>query len=265
MPSDVTGSTTTPPAAPLRLCLITDDPLLVTAVQLSCPPPHELWVFGWQALGGPQHTLSEQGQQLLEAARQASAVLVDWQLAQAPLINTLGFYLRRQATAPLIALCRTGPEAQIAALVAGADAALTFPLQPALIQAHQVAYQRLVRDLRLETTAATLPRDVRQVGRLRLDRTAHRFFIDDQEVEVTPREFALLDFLLSRPGVACSRHEILAHVWGITFDTGTNMVDVYMYFLRRKLEAHGLKNVIRTIRGYGYRLDLPAEPPEKTA
>lgn len=265
MPNESNPSAITPPTSPLRLCLITDDPLLAAAVHLSCPPPHELQVFGWQALGDPQRALSEQGQHLLKAARQAAAVLVDWQMAQAPLINMLGFYLRRQATAPLIALCRTGPEAQIAALVAGADAALTFPLQPALIQAHQVAYQRLVRDLRLDVTAAIFPHDVRQVGRLRLDRTAHRFFIDNQEVEVTPREFALLDFLLSRPGIACSRHEILAHVWGITFDTGTNMVDVYMYFLRRKLEAHGLKNIIQTIRGYGYRLDLPAETSEKNA
>lgn len=265
MPSNTIASPlpTATASEPLRLFLITDDPLLVTAVQLSCPPPHTVQVFSLKALSNPNRTLSEQGHALLQAACEASAVLVDWQLAMAPLINTLGFYLRQQGVAPLIALYRSGPDAQIAALVAGADAALTLPLQPALIQAHQIAYRRLVRDVRTAIAAPNAPL-VQQVGRLRLDRAAHRFFVDNQEVEVTPREFALLDFLLSRANIACSRQEILAHVWGLNFDTGTNMVDVYMHFLRRKLEAYGLKNIIRTIRGYGYRLDLPIAEEKKS-
>jgi DNA-binding response OmpR family regulator len=265
MPSDAAGSPlpTATASESLRLFLVTDDPLLVTAVQLSCPSPHAVQVFSLKALVSPNRTLSAQGHAMLQAAHEASAVLIDWQLALAPIINTLGFYLRQQGMAPLIALCRSAPEAQIAALIAGADAALTLPLQPALIQAHQIAYRRLVRDVRAAISTPNVSA-IQQVGRLRLDRAAHRFSIDDQEVEVTPREFALLDFLLSRAGIACSRQEILAHVWGLNFDTGTNMVDVYMHFLRRKLEAYGLKNIIRTLRGYGYRLDLPEVKEKKS-
>ena len=84
-----------------------------------------------------------------------------------------------------------------------------------------------------------------------------RLFVNDQEVQLTPREYSLLDFLLQRHDELCSRDEILARVWGINFDTGTNMVDVYIYFLRRKLTAHGFGGEIHTVRGYGYRLDAP--------
>jgi DNA-binding response OmpR family regulator len=83
--------------------------------------------------------------------------------------------------------------------------------------------------------------------------------VNDAEVQLTPREYSLLDFLLSRPERLCTRDEILNRVWGINFDTGTNMVDVYMYFLRRKLEAHEAAGMIQTVRGRGYRLALSSD------
>lgn len=94
-----------------------------------------------------------------------------------------------------------------------------------------------------------------QVGPLRLDQAAYRFLIDDEEVELTPKEFDLLFYLMGRCGEACTRDEILDAVWGIDFDTGTNMVDGYIYFLRKKLDVHGLKGMIKTVRGRGYRLE----------
>jgi DNA-binding response OmpR family regulator len=75
-----------------------------------------------------------------------------------------------------------------------------------------------------------------------------------------PREFALLSYLMDHPDEACTRDQILDAVWGIDFDTGTNMVDVYMHFLRKKLEAHGIKGIIQTIRGRGYRLAVQTAP-----
>ena len=69
------------------------------------------------------------------------------------------------------------------------------------------------------------------------------------------REFDLLAYLAARAGACCSRDEILADVWGIDFETGTNTVDVFVYALRRKLRAAGLPGLIQTVRGAGYRLD----------
>ena len=93
------------------------------------------------------------------------------------------------------------------------------------------------------------------IGDLTIDFDSHRFFVDGEELELTPKEFGLLAFLMARPGTACSRDEILDSVWGINFETGTNMVDVYMHFVRRKLESVGKKKVIQTVRGLGYRFD----------
>ena len=106
---------------------------------------------------------------------------------------------------------------------------------------------------------STLPlgHDILQFGPLRLDRTAHRFYVNGEEAELTPREFTLLEYLTEHHDTLLTRDQILVKVWGINFDTGTNMVDVYMYFLRRKLEARGVKKMIQTVRGHGYRLVLP--------
>ncbi len=93
------------------------------------------------------------------------------------------------------------------------------------------------------------------VGPLRLDLKAFCFFVHGEEVELTPKEFDLLRYLMQHAGAVRSRDQILDEVWGLDFDTGTNMVDVYMHFLRKKLEAHGLKGMIQTIRGRGYRLE----------
>ncbi|GIV60487.1 MAG: hypothetical protein KatS3mg043_1576 [Rhodothermaceae bacterium] len=93
-------------------------------------------------------------------------------------------------------------------------------------------------------------------GPLRLDVDGFRFFIHEREVELTPKEFDLLHYLMQHPGEVCSRDQILDAVWGLNFDTGTNMVDVYMHFVRRKLAEQGLKGVIQTVRGRGYRLQV---------
>ena len=101
-----------------------------------------------------------------------------------------------------------------------------------------------------------------QVGNLQLDTTSYRCFVGQKEVELTPKEFELLHYLMQHPEEACTRDQILEAVWGLSFDTGTNMVDVYIHFIRRKLKANGLSNVIQTVRGRGYRLVVTeAAPP----
>lgn len=250
----------------LALCLVCSDPSVEAAVRACCPPPHEITTFSRRTLVDGKNVLSSQGEAVVHAAASADAVLIDWSLDEAPAINTLCFRIRRSVLTPALMLCRGDEDVQAACLAAGADDALALPLHPPHLCAKVLAYRRLVqaaqdaRPLPPERTPgglkATTP-ETRRFGDLRLDWAAHRFFVRDEEVELTPREFALLDFLIGQAGALCTRGQILDRVWGLNFDTGTNMVDVYVYFLRKKLEAHGLEGIIQTVRGHGYRLVLP--------
>jgi DNA-binding response OmpR family regulator len=242
----------------LRLSVVTSDAAVESAVRIACPPPHEILPFPLEGLVDQQLALSDAGKRIVDAATGCHAVLVAWQFDLAPMINTLCYHVRRAMLVPVIALCRSGNEEQVAAVAAGADDTLTFPLYVPLLHARLVAYHRIAEAARVlgaQSVSTPAPEhEVRRFGPLRLDRSAHRFFVRNEEVELTPREFSLLDYLIEHAEVLCTRDQILDHVWGINFDTGTNMVDVYMYFLRRKLEARGIRGIIQTVRGYGYRL-----------
>lgn len=76
-------------------------------------------------------------------------------------------------------------------------------------------------------------------------------------VELTPREFSLLEYLLRAPGRVLTRTQILEHVWGYDFDPQTNLVDVYIQRIRRKLAEGGAEPPIETVRGVGYRIPKP--------
>lgn len=238
------------------LPLVGDDPAIEAAVRLSLPDPNALTPFPLQGVTNEQNTLSAHGQRVVEATQAAGLLLAAWQLDAAPVLNTLSYHTRRVLAGPVVALCRTPTDAA-ASLLAGADAFAFFPLDLPLLQARAVAYRRLATAAAAHAPTEPAARDVLHRPPFRLDRTAHRAFVGDHEVELTPREFDLLDFLLAHAGALCTRDQILNGVWGIEFDTGTNMVDVYMHFLRKKLDAFGARDAIQTIRGRGYRLTVP--------
>ena len=90
-------------------------------------------------------------------------------------------------------------------------------------------------------------------GDVRLDLRTRRARVRDREVLLTAREFALLETLIRHPGQVLSQGQLLSHVWGYFFDSGTNVVKVYIGCLRKKLGA----DVVETVRGMGYRLRVP--------
>ena len=92
-----------------------------------------------------------------------------------------------------------------------------------------------------------------EVGELTLDLLTREARIDGRDVPLSAREFALLAFLMRHPGQVLSRQQILNGVWGYTFDPRSNLVDVYIGYLRRKL-GDGDGSPIETVRGMGYRL-----------
>jgi DNA-binding response OmpR family regulator len=136
---------------------------------------------------------------------------------------------------------------KVSALTAGADDYLTKPF----------AFAELLARIHALIRRADL-REVSQLkaGKLRLDLLAHRAWIGDQALDLTSREFTLLHYFMRHPGQVLSRQQILDAVWDLDFDPESNIVDVYVRYLRRKISpAEG--PLITTIRGLGYRFDPP--------
>ena len=107
---------------------------------------------------------------------------------------------------------------------------------------------------RLRTTGRSEATEL-EVGSVRLDLRTRRASVDGVEVELSSREFLLAETLMRHPGQVLSREQLLSRVWGFDFDPGSNVVDVYIGYLRRKLG----RDVVETLRGAGYRLvDVPA-------
>jgi two-component system copper resistance phosphate regulon response regulator CusR len=105
--------------------------------------------------------------------------------------------------------------------------------------------------LRLRAPAESAPADELSAGDVRLDLRRRRAFAGDREVELSAREFALAEVLLRNRGAVLSREQLLSRVWGYDFDPGSNVVDVYVGYLRKKLGA----GLVTTVRGTGYRAD----------
>jgi DNA-binding response OmpR family regulator len=132
------------------------------------------------------------------------------------------------------------------ALDTGADDFLTKPFSFVVLIAHLRA---LIRRGRRERPA------VLRAGDLSLDPARHRCWRGDSEIELTPRQFSLLEFLMHQRGEVMSKSEILDHVWDYAFEGDPNIVEVYVGYLRKKIDAPFGRNAIETLRGVGYRLD----------
>lgn len=132
------------------------------------------------------------------------------------------------------------------ALDTGADDFLTKPFSYLVLVAHLRA---LIRRGSGERPA------VLSAGDLRLDPARHRCWRGCTEIDLTPRQFSLLEFLMRRAGEALSKTEILDHVWDQAFEGDLNIVEVYVGYLRRKIDAPFGRDSIQTVRLVGYRFD----------
>ncbi|MFP5252738.1 MAG: response regulator transcription factor [Actinomycetes bacterium] len=150
---------------------------------------------------------------------------------------------------PVIVLtARDSVSTTVSALEGGADDYMSKPFRFAELLAR-------VR-VRLRSGGETAPTggDALVAGPLRLDPRTRRASVEGRDVELSSREFRLAEYLARNAGQVLSREQLLDHVWGYDFDPASNVVDVYIGYLRRKLGA----SLIATIRGVGYRLDVPA-------
>jgi two-component system, OmpR family, response regulator len=148
-------------------------------------------------------------------------------------------------TPVLMLTARDGLEDRVGGLDAGADDYLTKPFEFAELLARLRA---LARRGAVERPA------VLAVGDLRLDPATHQVWRGDTEVELTPKEFAVLETFMRRPGHVLSRYELLEHAWDEEYERRSNVTDVYVRYLREKIDRPFGRASIETIRGAGYRL-----------
>jgi len=93
-------------------------------------------------------------------------------------------------------------------------------------------------------------------GPMAFDRQSLRFSVAGKEIKMTAKELAIIELLMSHPGTLFSRERILSNVWGLNMDPLTNVVDVYIGKLRKKIDGDNAESIIETVRGLGYRLNL---------
>ncbi|WP_222267311.1 response regulator transcription factor [Modestobacter marinus] len=138
---------------------------------------------------------------------------------------------------------------RVSGLDAGADDYLVKPF----------AFTELVSRVRaLIRRGSTSHQVVLRCGPLELDPTTRRVTVSGNPVELSPREFAVLELLLRRREHVVSRAEILQHVWGVSSGESSNVVDVYVKYLRDKIDRRFGTELIHTVRGAGYRLAEPS-------
>ncbi|HWL43999.1 MAG TPA: response regulator transcription factor [Ilumatobacter sp.] len=153
---------------------------------------------------------------------------------------------RRGERLPVIVLtARDGVDDTVGSLEQGADDYVTKPFR----------FEELLARIRLRVRAEPAAETtLLSAGQVTLDLRSRRATSaadgDQRTIELTAREYALLETFLRHPGQVLSRAQLLSHVWGYDFDPGSNVVDVYVRYLRRKLG----EGTIETVRGMGYRL-----------
>jgi two-component system copper resistance phosphate regulon response regulator CusR len=152
-----------------------------------------------------------------------------------------GLRARGERMPVIILTARDGVDDTVAGLEGGADDYVPKPFR----------FEELLARIRLRLRDSAAPETtVLASGSVTLDLRSRRAAVGERIVELTSREFALLETFLRHPDHVLSREQLLSHVWGYDFDPGSNVVDVYVRYLRRKLGV----DVIETVRGMGYRL-----------
>ncbi|GII85029.1 DNA-binding response regulator [Sphaerisporangium siamense] len=191
--------------------------------------------------------LAHDGEEGLHLARAGDydVVVLDIMLPRLSGYNVCKRLRAEENWVPILMLSAKDGEYDMAdGLDLGADDYLTKPF----------SYVVLVARLRaLMRRGARRRPAVLRAGDLALDPAGRTVTRGGAPIELTPREFGLLEFLMRRPGEVVAKSEILEHVWD-TYDTDPNVVEVYVGYLRRKIDAPFGRNALQTVRGAGYRL-----------
>jgi len=206
--------------------------------------------FVRQGLEGERYAVDVvvDGEQARAAANEVEydVVVLDLNLPKLDGFAVLRQLRLKRPTVPVLVLTqRTRVEDRVQCLDTGADDYLAKPF----------SFSELSARIRALLRRSHLPSEaVLTVGDLKLDRVEHRVERAGKRIELTTKEFALLEYLMRNVTRQVTRSMIIEHVWNLTFDTTTNVVDVYINYLRRKIDDGHPVKLIHTVRGVGYEL-----------
>ena len=185
----------------------------------------------------------------LQKAGPVDLILLDVGLPDMDGFEVLAEVRRSDQSTPIIMLTARGDvPSRVRGLDLGADDYLPKPFD----------FDELVARIRAQFRHQQQPQaSLLQAGDLILDLKTRKASRADRAADLTSREFALLEFLMRHEGQVLSRSQILGSVWGYDFDPQSNVVDVYVGYLRGKLDRPDESTIIETVRGGGYRLKAP--------
>ncbi len=191
--------------------------------------------------------LATNGNQGLEMALSDEAnydlLLIDWMLPGVSGLEICKAFREKNVTTPIIFLtAKDKVEETVYALEAGANDYIKKPFD----------FDELLARIRVQLRPSPQEHDTLKLQDLELNLSTHQLFQSGQPIELTQKEFDLLEYLIRKKGTVCTRTEIIQKVWNIHFDYDTAVIDVYINFLRKKLNYRSERKYIKTIRGVGY-------------
>jgi two-component system copper resistance phosphate regulon response regulator CusR len=198
--------------------------------------------------------LTADGEEAKSMAQQQvyDAAILDVNLPSPGILEVVRDVRAKRQLLPILVLSnRTRPEDRVQVLDLGAD---DIVLKPFAFSELSARVRALVR------RGGRSPETVLQVEDLELNRIEHKVKRAGRTVELTPKEFSLLEYLMRNAGKRVTRAQIVEHVWNLSFDTMTNVVDVYINYLRKKIDASSDRKLIHTVRGIGYLLQSGPAP-----
>jgi DNA-binding response OmpR family regulator len=178
-------------------------------------------------------------------------MVLDLNLPRLDGVNILRRVRAEKPQLPILVLTARGRvDDRVICLDAGAD---DYVVKPFSFSELSARIRALLRRSRLPSESLLMVED------LKLDRIERRVTRGTRMIELTSKEFALLEYLMRNAGRRVTRAMIIEHVWNLSFDSATNLVDVYVAYLRRKVDDDSPRKLIHTIRGVGYELSPPTE------
>lgn len=171
-------------------------------------------------------------------------LILDWMLPGLSGIEVCREFRKLNQKVPVIFLtARDTVQDVVFGLESGANDYIKKPFE----------FDELLARIRVQLKTKSGEQTLLKLGNIEMDLDTHRVFRGTKELELTPKEFSLLEYLIRNKGKVCSRTNIIEHVWDIHFDSDTSVIDVYINFLRKKLNSNSKEEeLIHTIRGVGY-------------
>lgn len=194
--------------------------------------------------------VAENGKDGLELALSNAydLLLLDWMLPGMSGIELTRAFRKERLETPIIFLtAKDTVDETVFGLQSGANDYIKKPFH----------FEELLERIRVQLRKSPVAEKVLQLGGIRINPGAHQVWKDDQEISLTQKEFALLEYLVSNKNRVCRRTRIIEQVWDIHFEYNTGVIDVYINSLRKKLNLSKEEDYIQTIRGVGYMAKEP--------